>query len=98
MILDRANTVSVIRHSVQFLHPYLKASAESSPTGHKRRWFLPPTYPGMPRWVKISGIIVGVIILLAVVLIVSGVGGPHGPGRHLSPPDTGSQRPSAGDR
>nr|WP_115422091.1 hypothetical protein [Sinorhizobium sp. M14] len=56
----------------------------------------PPIYPGMPRWVKVSGIIVGVVILLAVVLMVSGVGGPHGPGRHLSPPADG-QRPSAGD-
>lgn len=58
----------------------------------------PPTYPGMPRWVKVSGIIVGAIILLAVVLMVSDVGGPHGPGRHLSPRDTGSQGPPAGDR
>jgi len=57
----------------------------------------PPTYPGMPRWVKLSGIIVGAIILVAVVLMVFGVGGPHGPGRHLSLPDADSQRPPAGD-
>ncbi|WP_156528663.1 hypothetical protein [Sinorhizobium glycinis] len=55
-------------------------------------------YPGMPGWVKISGTILGVLILLAVILMVTGIGGPHGPGRHLSPADTGSQMPSAGDR
>lgn len=57
-----------------------------------------PPYPGMPRWVKISGIILGVMILLVFILLVSGIGGPHGPGRHLSSPETGSQTPPAGDR
>jgi hypothetical protein len=37
--------------------------------------------PGMPRWVKVSGIIVAVLILLIVVLLLSGG---HGPRRHLS--------------
>jgi len=55
-----------------------------------------PAYPGTPRWVKISGIVVGVMILLAVVLVVSGIGGPHGPGRHLSLPNA-SEGPPAGD-
>lgn len=55
-----------------------------------------PTYPGMPRWVKISGVVVAMAILLAVVLMISGVGGPHGPGRHLAIPDADSQR-QAGD-
>ena len=58
----------------------------------------PVPYPGMPRWVKISGIMLGVIILLAVILMVTGIGGPHGPGRHLSPADTGSQTTPQGDR
>lgn len=57
-----------------------------------------PPYPGMPRWVKISGIILGVTILLVVILMAFCIGGPHGPGRHLSPADTGSQTPPAGDR
>jgi hypothetical protein len=36
--------------------------------------------PGMPRWVKVSGIIVGVLILLVIVLALTGVlGGQHGP-------------------
>lgn len=57
-----------------------------------------PPYPGTPRWVKISGVILGLLILLAAILMVSGIGGPHGPGRHLSPADTGNQTPPAGDR
>lgn len=54
-------------------------------------------YPGTPRWVKISFTIVGLLLLLAVALMASGVGGPHGPGRHLSSPDTEGQPPLAGD-
>jgi len=39
-----------------------------------------PTTAGMPRWVKISLVVVAVIVLLAVaMLLVSG----HGPGRHM---------------
>jgi hypothetical protein len=48
--------------------------------------------PGMPRWVKVSGIIVVVLVLLVVILALTGVlGGQHGPGRHLPGSDT---RPS----
>lgn len=39
-------------------------------------------YPGIPRWVKVSGIIVIVLVLLIVIALVTGLGGPHGPGRH----------------
>ena len=39
--------------------------------------------PGMPRWVKVSGIIVAVLaLLLVIVLLISG--GDHGPRRHSS--------------
>jgi hypothetical protein len=39
--------------------------------------------PGMPRWVKVSGLIVAVLVLLLlIVLLISG--GEHGPRRHLS--------------
>jgi hypothetical protein len=39
--------------------------------------------PGVPRWVKVSGIIVAVLVLLLViVLLISG--SEHGPRRHLS--------------
>jgi uncharacterized cupredoxin-like copper-binding protein len=39
--------------------------------------------PGMPRWVKVSALIVGAIVLFAIgVMLVSGQMGGHGPGRH----------------
>ncbi len=40
-----------------------------------------PTYPGTPRWVKVSGIVVLVLVLLLVIMLFAG-GGRHGPGRH----------------
>jgi hypothetical protein len=36
-----------------------------------------------PRWVKIVGIVALVLVLLVGILLLTGVGGPHGPGRHL---------------
>ena len=50
------------------------------------------TPPGMPRWVKIAAIVVGLLILLFVVLQLTGIGGEHGPGRHMS----GETTPSVG--
>jgi hypothetical protein len=41
-----------------------------------------PPYPGIPRWVKVSGIVIGILAVLLLVIVVTGVGGPHGPGRH----------------
>jgi hypothetical protein len=39
--------------------------------------------PGMPRWVKVSGILVAaLVLLLVIVLLISGGG--HGPRRHAS--------------
>jgi hypothetical protein len=60
----------------------------------------PPPYPGAPRWVKVSGIAVGGLILLAVILMIAGVGGPHGPGRHMTGTDTPGDRapPGGGHR
>ncbi|MDS1272358.1 hypothetical protein RIF23_18890 [Lipingzhangella sp. LS1_29] len=38
-----------------------------------------------PRWVRVSGVILGVLILLAVLVLVSSGGlGQHGPARHTS--------------
>jgi ABC-type transporter Mla subunit MlaD len=37
---------------------------------------------GAPRWVKVFGIIALLVVLLFVVLLVTGRGGDHGPGRH----------------
>jgi hypothetical protein len=38
--------------------------------------------PGMPRWVKVSIVVLGALVLVFVVLQLAGVGGSHGPGRH----------------
>ncbi len=46
----------------------------------------PSAHPGLPRWVKVSGIIaIALILLVIVIMLVSG--GEHGPGRH-QPGDT----------
>jgi len=61
--------------------------------------------PRMSRWVKVFGIIIGILVLLFVVLRLAGVGAEHGPGRHTSsggPGDVplssvvGNQTPRAG--
>jgi hypothetical protein len=39
--------------------------------------------PSTPRWVKVSGIIVISLVLLFVIMKLTGVGGDHGPGRHI---------------
>ena len=46
-----------------------------------------PSYPGTPRWVKVSGIIVIVLVLLVVIMLLTG----HGPGRHTSSGDASGQ-------
>jgi hypothetical protein len=51
----------------------------------------PPPYPGTPRWVKVSGIVVGLMVLLAVILLHAGGGPRHnipfagGLGGHTAP-------------
>jgi hypothetical protein len=70
----------------------------------------PPSYPdtgedtgvgpdrgsttGTPRWVKVFGVIALAVILLFVVLMLSGRGGDHGPGRHSG--DPGGHTPPSG--
>jgi hypothetical protein len=49
-----------------------------------------PPYPGTPRWVKLSGIVTLVLVLLAVIVMLA-TGGNHGPGRHLPSGDAGHQ-------
>lgn len=39
--------------------------------------------PKVPRWVKVVGIVAGVVLLLAIAALAFG-GGQHGPGRHFS--------------
>jgi hypothetical protein len=45
--------------------------------------------PGMPRWVKVFGIIVIVLVLLFVISLLAGVR--HGPGMHTPSGDAGGQ-------
>jgi hypothetical protein len=40
--------------------------------------------PGMPRWVKVAAIVVGLLILIIVILQLTGLAGDHGPGMHSS--------------
>ncbi len=47
--------------------------------------------PGMPRWVKVIGIAALVVVLLVVVLVLTGAGGEHGPGRHAAWSDAGAR-------
>lgn len=39
--------------------------------------------PGLPRWVKVSGAVV-VLLVLALIAVLLMTGGQHGPGRHGS--------------
>jgi hypothetical protein len=48
----------------------------------------PPPYPGAPRWVKVSGLIALVLVLLVGIIVLTGIAGEHGPGRHLPSSDT----------
>ena len=45
-------------------------------------------YPGTPRWVKVSGIFVLVLVVLLVVAMAAS-GGQHGPMRHMPSGDPG---------
>ena len=39
-------------------------------------------YPGTPRWVKALGVIAAIVLLLIAFILITGLGGPHGPQRH----------------
>lgn len=41
-----------------------------------------PRYPGIPRWVKVSGTIAIALAILFILLQLGGVIGHHGPGCH----------------
>lgn len=43
-----------------------------------------PSTTGPPRWVKVSGVVVIALVLIFVILQLTGIGGNHGPGRHVS--------------
>ena len=48
---------------------------------------------GTPRWAKVFGIITLALVLLVVVIVASGVGGDHGPGRHMPSGGAGGHTP-----
>ena len=52
----------------------------------------PVSRPGIPRWLKISGIIVIVLILLFGILHLT-TGGGMGPGMHMPPAAQDTQQP-----
>jgi hypothetical protein len=51
--------------------------------------------PPMPRWVKAFGTGVLALILLVIIMMVAGVGGHHGPGRHMHFRNSGADTPPA---
>ncbi|HEX8935365.1 MAG TPA: hypothetical protein VF788_14475 [Pseudonocardiaceae bacterium] len=51
--------------------------------------------PSTPRWVKVFGIIVGVLVLVFVILLFTRGPGGHGPGMHSG---SGGDTPHAGIR
>ncbi len=53
----------------------------------------PASPPGTPRWVKMFGIIALILILLVGIIMFTGIGGEHGPGRHIRSSDPGSHTP-----
>lgn len=64
--------------------PDTGVAPDSSPT---------TSYPGTPRWVKVTGIVILVVVLLVGIIMLTGVGGPHGPGRHLPSGGAGGHIP-----
>ena len=46
--------------------------------------------PGLPGWVKVAGILVGILVLgLVALMVISGSG--HGPARHAAPNQAAQQ-------
>jgi hypothetical protein len=43
---------------------------------------------GTPRWVKVFAVVAALLVALFVVLVLTGRGGEHGPGRHAPGGDT----------
>ena len=44
-----------------------------------------PPYPGTPRWVTVSGAVIGILVTLIAILALIGLAGPHDAGGHASP-------------
>jgi hypothetical protein len=41
-----------------------------------------------PRWVKVLGVSALALVIIAGIAMVTGIGGTHGPWRHMSPSQT----------
>ncbi len=54
----------------------------------------PRSTTGTPRWVKVS-VITAIVVALLVILMLSGVLGEHGPGRHTRSGGLGGPPPSS---
>jgi hypothetical protein len=54
-----------------------------------------PTH-STPRWVKFFGIAALVLAIVVLVVIFTGIGGPHGPGRHLQGSVVGGEAANKG--
>lgn len=52
-----------------------------------------PSAYDTPRWVKVLGIVILVLVLLAGIMLFTGLGGPHGPRRHAPPDGPGGRIP-----
>jgi len=50
--------------------------------------------PGTPRWVKVS-VITAIVVAVLVILMLSGLLGQHGPGRHVHSGGLGAPRSSS---
>lgn len=59
-----------------------------------RPWLTCPPYR-TPRWVKVSGIIALLLVLLVGIVLIPGIGGEHGPGRHMRSGGAGGDTPPA---
>jgi hypothetical protein len=56
----------------------------------------PDRYPGTPGWVKALAVIAVVLALLIGLVLVTGLGGPHGPQRHGGALQSGASRAASG--
>jgi hypothetical protein len=56
----------------------------------------PAPTTGPPLWLKVFGIVALIVVVVFVVVMLTGVGGGHGPGRHVrsEDPPGGNQGPS----
>jgi hypothetical protein len=77
--------------------PPLYPDSNSDPGDDTRmrpdRGSTPSTPPPTPRWVKVFGIIAIVVVLLVGIILITGIGGPHGLGRHMPSGDPGGDTP-----